>query len=559
MKKLVLFLIFGSFVFITGFDCKFDISDDGNGGKETYKVYYNVDERIFINNVERKVAGSVEEDDIKSIEEQENAYWGGGTYPITVNAFYQPRLTKIIRIEQCVHGDECANNGAIFALSRGNKDFIPSYQLFKTDLNQYYVVDPENPSNNPVQVEENISENSLQVIVGGSYDNGEIQDIHNLYMVYIKDGKIYKINLERNSDLAPEQVSSEDEIEVVCESKAYTDFLLNESSAYLYKTADSYDECDEDYDWYYVNMRMGIDDDPVKIGEKDIIMPLYDRTSGTIVGWLIRDGEKLRYCDEVFDNCEKVKITADNLDEEDLPMIKYIGSFTYVEEGKDGGLFNKELFAVKDRLYLFIYNINDTDESVFFEIPSYKFKYDYQNIVSHQDGNVIYFTDGGRIVKIEVREIEEKQTVKIIAEEGALRIKDFVITDERVVYVATLHDEELGELDAMYSVTKDGDNKEVLIPFAGDRARRISIITAVPKDDDFGDEIALGVVPLDVVNHEILFGFGKKQIGAGFNEDGKGDVFFLDLDTEDSLFRITDTPAVDERAVRIRKIPFLTN
>jgi len=477
MKKLVLFLIFSSFVFITGFDCKFDISDDGNGGEETYRVYYNVDER------------------------------------------------------------------AIFTLSRGNKDFIPSYQLFKTNLNQYYVVDPENPSNNPVQVEENISENSLQVIVGGSYDNGEIKDIHNLYMVYIKDGKIYKISLERNSDLAPEQISSEDEIEIVCESRAYTDFLLNESSAYLYKTADSYDECDEDYDWYYVNMRMGIDDDPVKVGEKDIIMPLYERSSGTIVGWLIRDGEKLRYCDEVFDNCDKVKITADNLDEEDLPMIKYIGSFTYVEEGKDGGLFNKELFSVKDRLFLFIYNINDTDESVFFEIPSYKFKYDYQNIVSHQDGNVIYFTDGGRIVKIEVREIEEKQTVKIIAEEGALRIKDFVITDKRVVYVATLHDED----------------KEVLIPFAGDRARRISIITTVPKNDDFGDEIALGVVPLDVVNHEILFGFGKKQIGTGFNEDGKGDVFFLNLDAEDSLFRITDTPAVDERAVRIKEIPFLTN
>ncbi len=558
MKKIFLFLIATSFVFLTGFDCKFE-TGGGGGGENVYKVYYNVDETILVNNTQRRVAGAIEEDDIKSIEEMEYAYWGGGTYSINVNAFYQPKLDKIIRIEECIHGEECANNGAIFVLSRNKDEYIPSYQIFKTDLNQFFVVDPENPSNNPVQVEENVEENSVQLILGGTYDNGEVKDIHNLYMVYIKNGKIFKINLEKNSDLAPERVSSEDEIDVVCETKAYTDFLLNESSAYLYKTADSLEDCNSDYNWYYVNMRMGIDDDPVKIGEKDIIMPLYDRDSGTIVGWLIRDGKKLKYCDEEFDNCDKVKITADHLDEEDLPMIKYLGSFTYVEEGKDGGLFNKELFAVKDRLYLFIYNINDTDESVFFEIPSYKFKYDYENIVSHQEGNVIYFTDGGRIIKIEVKEIEDKQTVEIVAEEGALRIKDFIITDDRLVYVATLHDEELGDMDAMYSIKKDGKDKKVLIPLTGDRVRRISLITAVPKDDDFGDEITLGVVPLDIKNHEILFGFGHKQIGTGFDENGKGEVFFLDLSTEESLLRITETPDIDERAVRKSKIDFITN
>ncbi len=555
MKKFwILPILSAFFVFTTGFDC-----DSGKTKTYKYKIYYNVDERILLNNIERRVAGSIEEDDIKTIEEQENAYWGGGTYPTTIDAFYQARLTKIIRIEQCIHGEECANNGAIFVLSRGGEEFIPSYQLFKTNLNQYFVVDPTNPSTITTQIEEGITENSLQLIPAGDFDNGKIKGIHNKYMVYVKDGKIYKIDLTLNSDLTPEQVSSKDDISYVCETKAYGDFLYSGNSAYLVKVADKASDCEDDYDWYYVNMAMTSDDDAKKIGEKDIIMPLYDRENGTIVGWLIRDDDKLRYCDEEFSNCKKTKYIEKNLDKDYLPNIKYLGSFTYVEEGKDGGLFNKELFAVKDRLYLFIYNINDTDESVFFEIPSYKFEYDYNNIISHQDGNTIYFTDGGRIVKIDIKEIEGKKTIEIVANEGGLKIKDFALTDERIVYVVSLFDNELGEFDAMYSVKKDGNDKKVLIPPSGDRIRKISIITAIPKDDDFSDEITLGVVPLDVVDHEILYGFGAAQIGTGFNQDGKGDVFFLNLGEEDSLLRITNTPDLDERSIRVERLDFITN
>ena len=515
-----------------------------------------------------------------------------------------------------------------------------SYLLYKNENNQYFVVDPTNPSTITTQIEEGIAENSLQLIHAGDFDNGEIKDIHNKYMVYVKDGKIYKIDLTLNSDLTPEQVSSKDDIPYVCETKAYGDFLYSGNSAYLVKVADKPSDCEDDYDWYYVNMAMTSDDDAEKIGEKDIIMPLYDRENGTIVGWLIRDDDKLRYCDEEFSSCKKTKYIEENLDKDYLPQIKYLGSFTYVEEGKDGGLFNKELFAVKDRLFLFIYNINDIDESVFFEIPSYKFEYDYNNIISHQDGNTIYFTDGGRIVKIDIKEIEGKKTIEIVANEGGLKIKDFALTDERIVYVVSYEDEDLGEINAINSVKKDGKDKKILVPLSGDRVRKIDLITAtsnkvyynvderillnnerrniagIVEDDDirtleefeyaywgggvypinvkafnqprlkkiikieqcihgedcanngaifvfdaedFNNETTLGVVPLDVVDHEILYGFGATQIGTGFNQDGKGDVFFLNLGEEDSLLRITNTPDLDERSVRVEKLDFITN
>ncbi len=513
-----------------------------------------------------------------------------------------------------------------------------SYMLYFTDSNQYFVLDPNNPS--PIQVEENITENSLQLITKGDFEDNKIKNIRNGYMVYIKNGKIYKIDLGLDSDLVPERVSSEDDVDVVCETKSFTDFLLNEKSAYLYKVADNLSDCDDDFDWYYVNLAMSSEDKPVKIGEKDIIMPLYDRDSGTIVGWLIRDGKKLRYCDEEFDDCDKVKFVEENLDKDYLKNIKYLGSFTYVEEGKDGGLFNKELFAVKDRLYLFIYNINRTDKSVFFEIPSYKFRYDYENIVHHQEGNTIYFTDGGRIIKIDIKEIEGKKTIKVIADLGSTKIKDFVITDDRIVFVASIKDDNLGDIDAIYSVKKNGKDLKILVPLAGDRVRNINLITAtsdrvyynvkerillnneerliagyVNDDDvksikefeyaywgggvykesvkpfnqerlyrilkieqcthgedcanngaifsydaeDYNDETIIGVVPIDIKNHEILYGFGEKQIGTGYNQDLKGDIFYLDLLKEESLTRITNTSAVNEKANRIDTIPFLLN
>ncbi len=535
----------------------------------------------------------------------------------------------------CDFGDD---NGNGDDSKKETAQVVSSYLLYKTGTGQYFVVDPENPS--PVQVEENIEENSLQLIAGGEFDNDKLKNIQNRYMVYVKNGKVYKIDLDINSDLAPERVSSEDDADVICESKSFTDFLLNEKSAYLYKVADNLSECNDDYDWYYVHLAMSPDDKPVKIGEKDIIMPLYDRDSGTIVGWLIRDGSKLRYCDEEFDDCDKVKFLEDNLDKDYLPYIKYLGSFTYVEEGEDGGLFNKELFAVKDRLYLFIYNINRTDQSVFFEIPSYDFEYDYENIIHHQDGNTIYFTDGGRIIKIDIKEIEGDKIIKVIADLGNTRIKDFVITDNRIVFVATIDNPDLGNMDVVYSVKKDGNDLKVLVPLTGDRVRNIDLITATSdrvfynvherillnneertvagyiKDDDirsirefeyaywgggvygvdvdafsqprlyrilkieqcihgddcanngaifsfyaedYNDEIAIGVVPLDIKDHEILYGFGKSQLGTGFNQDLKGDVFYLDVLMEDSLNRLTDSPTEDERAVRLNTIPFLLN
>ncbi|NPA51456.1 MAG: hypothetical protein GXO22_01000 [Aquificae bacterium] len=513
-----------------------------------------------------------------------------------------------------------------------------SYLFYKTDLNQYFVVDPNNPL--PVQVEENITDNSLQLIAGGDFEDEKIKNIQNQYVVYIKNGKIYKIDLSINSDLAPERVSSEDDVDFVCESKGFTDFLLNRKSAYLYKVADNLSDCEDDYDWYYVYLDMSLDDNPVKIGEKDIIMPLYDRDSGTIVGWLIRDGDNLRYCDEEFDDCDKVKYLEDNLDEDYLPNIKYLGSFTYVEEGNEGGLFNKDLFVVKDRLYLFIYNINQTEEAVFFEIPSYQFRYDYENIVHHQEGNTIYFTDGGRIIKVDIKEIEDDKVIEIVAEVGNARIKDFVITDNRIVFVASIENPDLGDIDALYSVKKDGEDLKTLIPILGDRIRTIDIVTASSdkvyynvketllinneqrtiagylKDDDiatikefeyaywgggtylkdvevfkqprlyrilkieqcvhgddcanngaifsfevedYNNQISIGFVPLDIKTHEVMYGFGSVQLGTGYTQDLKGDIFYLDVQDEDSLLRLTNSPSTDEKAVRIETIPFILN
>ncbi len=76
--------------------------------------------------------------------------------------------------------------------------------------------------------------------------------------------------------------------------------------------------------------------------------------------------------------------------------------------------------------------------------------------------------------------------------------------------------------------------------------------------DSHGDEKTLGVVPTDIADHEDLDGFGSKQLGTGFKKNGKGDIFYMDIDEKNSLKRITSTSDISEEAIRTMNLPLIS-
>ena len=512
---------------------------------------------------------------------------------------------------------------------------LSTYQVFKTESGKIYIVDTDDQSNE--RLVEGIDPNSVQVILTGDYTSSKLKDIRNYAVVYSKDGKIYKaiIDKENENVLKIEQISNEDEATNICESKAYPDFLNPEVSVYLYKLPDGNDCDSDDAEWKMVKLNTPNDEKPIRFHEYKPVIPLYERSKGDIVGWVKKKHSKMKYCDEDLDNCETIDVEIGDIDNYD--NVQYIGGLAYEELGKtENDIFNKDFFKIDDEIYMFIYNINDTDEAYLLRLYEFKFLPDLPagNFTSHVEKNTLYFNDGGRILKFKMTEIEgdDKEFTGIV-DEGKVNIKDFILTDERVVYIV----EDIDGNDYMFSVKKDGTDKMLLLPPDPLRGRELSLVSSAPdknyvyynvnetkknrkiagviEDDDNDlstiDEkeysywtggvyptnielfsrpafskiiridrcppnescatdggiraidtndadngIAIGIIPDDIKKHEDMFGFGKRQIGTGYTQNGKGDIFYMDLDEKFSMIRITNTPNLSEQSVKSTEIPF---
>ncbi len=475
------------------------------------------------------------------------------------------------------------------------------------------------------------------MILTGDYKDFKLKNIRNYAVVYAKNGKIYRAIVDKENDnvLEIKQISDEDEATNVCESKAYPDFLNPDTSVYLYKLPDGNDCDSDDAEWRMVKLNTPDDDDPIEFDEYKPVMPLYERSKGDIVGWVKKKHSKMKYCNEDLDDCETIDVEIGDIDNYD--NVQYVGGLAYEELGEtEADIFNKDFFKIGDELYMFIYNINDTDEAYLLRLYEFKFLPDLPNgnFTSHVEDNTLYFNDGGRILKFKMTEIDgdDKEFTGIV-DEGKVNIKDFILTDKRIVYIV----EDIDGNDYMFSVKKDGTDQILLLPPDPLRGRELSLVTSAPdknyvyynvhetvkdrnvagviKDDDNDlssiDEkeysywaggiypedielfsrpafskiiridrcppnescatdggirsidtndadngIAIGVIPDDIKTHENMFGFGEKQIGTGYNQNGKGDIFYMDLDKKFSMERLTETPNLDEKSVKSTNIPF---
>ena len=535
----------------------------------------------------------------------------------------------------------------------------PSYLIYESKLdtgtNEIFAIDPEKPGT-AIPVDTEVTDKSVQIFLKSDFDGDKFKDIHNGYVVYIKNGRIYRANLEKDeTEPSPIVVSNEENAINICDTAAYTDFLNYSLSQYVYHLAGDDNTCGtKDDEWKMVKLGMNDEDFPKEFSKKPPVMPLYDREDGNIVGWLTldKDRDNLYYCNEDLKDCEKVK-EINKI--KDVKTIKHLGSFEYEEPCEtskecNSDVFNKELLQINDEAFLFVYDTSDTDNAFAMKVYEYKFldkikdedgdTIGYEESFSKFEKNKVYFTDKGRILVLEVKEIEKftknpQDYFKVVVDHGDIPIKQLFLTKDRIVYLA----EDPDGRDYINSIKKNGDDGFVLIPATPgfnrelsiqmvsydnnrvyynvnepDRNRtnagyikandddkstldeieyarwsggtfptkvdafsqptwdRIILIELCKPDetcanngaistldvDSNGDEKTLGVVPEDIVDHEDLDGFGPEQLGTGFKNNKKGEIFYMNIDEKESLKRVTNTPTIDEKAVRTTNLPLIS-
>ncbi len=378
-----------------------------------------------------------------------------------------------------------------------------SYLIYKANSSlggkELFAIDPEKPGT-AIPIDTEITDKSIQLFLNSDFNGDRFKDIHNKDVVYIKNGRIYRADLEKDeTQPSPIPVSNEEDANNVCGSSAYTDFANYSLSQYVYQLAGDDNICGtKDDEWKMVKLGMDDEDFPKEFRKKPPVMPLYDRDNGNIVGWLTldKDRDNLYYCDENLNDCEKVN-EVNKI--KDVKTIKHLGSFKYQEPCEtpdecNSDVFNKELLQINDEVFLFVYDTTDTDKAFAMKIYEFKFldkiKDDdgdtigYEESFSRFEDNTVYFTDKGRILSIKVKEIEDftknpGDYFEIVVDHGDVPIKQIFLTKDRIVYMV----EDIDGNDYINSIKKNGEDGFVLIP-ADPRFNRELSIQAVSYDEN---------------------------------------------------------------------------
>lgn len=167
------------------------------------------------------------------------------------------------------------------------------------------LINTANP-NNPIQIETSVA-NSYVTIPRADFDLSKgISNVKPAYVVYAKEGRLFKVDLSPDSGApAPTVISNETQVAATCpymgvEStqflETYVDYIP-ESSIILYR-ARLGNSCVSKAAW----VGMGSNSNPIDLAGKEILSPYLSPATGRLAGFLIREGSQLLLTDEKFSN-----------------------------------------------------------------------------------------------------------------------------------------------------------------------------------------------------------------------------------------------------------------
>ncbi len=182
-----------------------------------------------------------------------------------------------------------------------------SYLFYGSSL---YYIDPTVTPVSPQEITADPVNDTYLVLAVDSYDTAtnNYSGLHKRYMLYISNGKIYKVNA-RVSSTAPTPVQISNATDV-CEFWDTFDEPLSPDDSYAVVERGGTDgDCSTALDNTYslIKVSMSSSDAPIDIGTKEILGEYSGQEADLIEGFLVQEGDKVKACDENLANCIDLK------------------------------------------------------------------------------------------------------------------------------------------------------------------------------------------------------------------------------------------------------------
>ena len=460
-----------------------------------------------------------------------------------------------------------------------------SYLFYSDDNGGLYAVDSSSPTT-PQTVDTGVASNSTAKTVNGTYDSTTKQasGIHTHYLVYAKGGKIYRVNTVKGQSLTPTQVSSETGASTICWKSPASDFMTVDNSIYMYILPGTDGNCNTSDDIEkMVTAGMAASTSPITITPKTrnrLGYGIYDANL-SIVGFFVTEGGVFKKCNVNLTTCSDLKTGVSSVSD----MGEYIAQL-------------KIYLKIDNGLYVYDAGANTLSSSLYTFTGTTGSR-------GTTDSSAFYFVDGAKILKLPhntssvttlvtetasindyqlqltdnsvVYEVSQK-TMKAVPKTGGAATtlasvsgaSDSVygegLPGNYVYYAKTVSgipstgrilDDGTGGSEVSNSKWIGGPMASTVslslgsMGFSIGRYIRVDGCTSTGcgggtlKSFDLSTypvgEINLGQLPNDISSFNAN-GYGSDLIGVGYSTDYTlSDMFYLNVDTANSLVRITNT------------------
>ncbi|MDX1252148.1 MAG: hypothetical protein IDH49_07885 [Gammaproteobacteria bacterium] len=165
-------------------------------------------------------------------------------------------------------------------------------------------VDPADPAHPIIPVETSAASEAT-FAYHGTYDAATqiTSSFHPRTLIYAKDGKLWKINALKGSTLSPVQLSNETTANLLCHTTTNEDFANHNNAVFFYSLPGPDGSCFTSDDISkMVRVGMSASDAPFNLGSIQRITSINDSQTGAIEGWLATDGNNLNSYDANFAN-----------------------------------------------------------------------------------------------------------------------------------------------------------------------------------------------------------------------------------------------------------------
>ncbi len=216
---------------------------------------------------------------------------------------------------------------------------------------------------------------NAETIYHGTYNAAirSLSDVHPRTVIYVKDGKLWKVSALKQNSPSPAQISSERAANEICgNASTDSDFSNHNNAVYRYSLPGPDGSCyTADDIRKMVKVGMSAADAPTNLGNIRPITSIMDPQTGALKGWLAADNGNLNSYDANFTNPSSIKKTS-------TQDVNYVAS---------AGITRIFLRIYGD---LYLYNADTGSLSA----SLHTFSSPFTSITSRHDGESFFFVDG---------------------------------------------------------------------------------------------------------------------------------------------------------------------